>query len=141
MLFCVILVWPTKFENSLYFMQNVLEAWEFKENWLNILILGKLGSKQVFFKKQVISYLCILFTKFNALRSFYNILLCFSKIFFPENFGLALCISIDWNSGKNSFLKIKAKYCRNSSKHWILWIKCMSMRWNAFQKHLFWTQF
>ena len=50
MLLCVILVWPTKFENSLYFMQNVLEAWEFKENWLNILILGKLGSKQVFLK-------------------------------------------------------------------------------------------
>ena len=96
MLLCVILVWPTKFENSLYFMKNVLEAWEFKKNWLNILILGKLGSKQVFFKKQVISYLCILFTKFNALRSFCNILLCFSKILFLENFDLALCISIDW---------------------------------------------
>ena len=50
MLLCVILVWPTKFENSLYFMQNVLEGWEFKENCLNILILGKPGSKQVFLK-------------------------------------------------------------------------------------------
>ena len=97
MLFCVILVWLTKFENFLYFMQNVLEAWEFKENWLNILILGKLGSKQVFFEKHFISYSCILFTKFNALRSFCNILLCFSKILFPENFGLALCISINRN--------------------------------------------
>ena len=49
--------------------------------------------------------------------------------------------SIDWNSGKNKFLKNKAILCRNSSKHWILWIKCMSMRWNIFQKHKFWTQF
>ena len=45
--------------------------------------------------------------------------------------------SIDRNSRKNKILKIKAKLCKNSSKYWILWIKCM--RWNAFQKHLFWT--
>ena len=47
--------------------------------------------------------------------------------------------SIDWNSTKNKFLKNKAILCRNSSKHWILWIKCMSMRWNIFQKHKFST--
>ena len=44
------LVWPTNFENSLNFMQNVFEAWGFKDNWLKILILGKLGSKQLFLK-------------------------------------------------------------------------------------------
>ena len=49
--------------------------------------------------------------------------------------------SIDRNFGKNFFLKNKAILCRNSSKHWILWIKCMSMRWNVFHKHKFWTQF
>ena len=49
--------------------------------------------------------------------------------------------SIDRNSRKNKILKIKAILCKNSSKHWILWIKCMNVRWNAFQKHLFWTQF
>ena len=47
--------------------------------------------------------------------------------------------SIDRNSGKTNFLKNKAFLCRNSSKQSILWIKCMSMRWNTFQKHLFWT--
>ena len=31
-------------------MQNVFEVWEFKENWLKILILGDLGSIQVFWK-------------------------------------------------------------------------------------------
>ena len=48
---------------------------------------------------------------------------------------ILIAISIDWetgsidqNSGKNKFLKNKADLCRNSSKHRILWIKCMSMR-------------
>ena len=50
MLLCVILVWPTKFENSLNFMQNEFEALGFKDNWLKVLILGRLGSKQVFLK-------------------------------------------------------------------------------------------
>ena len=44
------LVWPTNFENSLNFVQNVFEAWEFKENCLKLLFLGKLGSKQMFLK-------------------------------------------------------------------------------------------
>ena len=48
--------------------------------------------------------------------------------------------SIDWKSRKNKFLKNRAILCRNSSKHDILWIECMSMRWNVFQKHLYWTQ-
>ena len=55
-----------------------------------------------------------------------------------------IAISIDWktasidrNSGKNTFLKTQQILCRNFSKHWILWIKCMSMRWNSFQKHKF----
>ena len=48
---------------------------------------------------------------------------------------------IDRNSGKNKFLKNTTILYRNSSKHWILWIKCMSIRWNVFQKQKFWTQF
>ena len=48
---------------------------------------------------------------------------------------------IDRNSGKNKFLKNTTILYRNSSKHWILWIKCMCMRWNVFQKQKFWTQF
>ena len=41
---------------------------------------------------------------------------------------------------KKQNLKNRAILYRNSSKHNILWIECMSMRWNAFQKHLYWTQ-
>ena len=44
--------------------------------------------------------------------------------------------SINLQYGKIIFLKNRAiLLCRNFSKHSILWIKCMSMRWNAFQKH------
>ena len=50
MILCVILVWLTKFENSLSFMQNMFDACEYKVNWLKILILGKLDSKQMFLK-------------------------------------------------------------------------------------------
>ena len=49
--------------------------------------------------------------------------------------------SIDRNFGKNKLKKKKPVLYRNSSKHWILRIKCMSMRWNVFQKQKFWTQF
>ena len=112
MLLRVSLVWPTKFENSLSFIQNIFDAWEFKENGLKILILGKLGSKLAFFEKYFISYSWILFIKFNALRSFCtNLLWFFKNQFFPKfqsiepifrsieiaikNFGQPLSVSID----------------------------------------------
>ena len=47
---------------------------------------------------------------------------------------------INRKSGKTKFLKNRIILCRNSSKHSILWIECMSMRWNVFQKHLYSTQ-
>ena len=68
-------------------------------------MLEKLGSKLVFFEKHFISYSCILFIKFNALRIFCK------NLFFPEfrsiepifrsikivikNFGQPLSVSID----------------------------------------------
>ena len=67
-------------------MQNLFKACEFKENCLKILILEKLGSKQVFFEKHFILYSCILFIKYYALRSFCIKLLCFSKNWFFQNF-------------------------------------------------------
>ena len=79
MLLYAILVWPTKFENSLRFMQNMFAVWEFKDNWLKILIFEKFGFKTSVFEEHFISYLCILFIKYYTLRSFYIKLLCFSK--------------------------------------------------------------
>ena len=75
-------------------------------------MLGKLGSKLVFFEKHVILYSCILFINFNALKSFCtNLLWFFKNLFFPEfrsiepafwsieiaikNFGQPLSVSID----------------------------------------------
>ena len=44
---------------------------------------------------------------------------------------------INWNFGKIIVLKTQQILWINSLKHWILWIKCMSMRWNVFPKHKF----
>ena len=62
-----------------------------------------------------------------------------TKILIAFSIGRAIG-SIDQKFGKQNFLKNKAILCRKFSKHSILWIKCMSMRWNALQKHLYWTQ-
>ena len=104
MLLCVILVWPTKFENFLNLMKNVFKAWKFKKNWLKIFLffLGKLGSKQVFFEKHFISYSCILFLNFNALRSFCRKLLCFSKICVFQIFN-QLNLFFDWSKMQLKF--------------------------------------
>ena len=56
-----------------------------KGECLKILILGKLGLKLVFLKKHFISYSCILFIKFNTLRSFCRkFAMFFKNVFFPE---------------------------------------------------------
>ena len=47
---------------------------------------GKTGFNSCVFEKHFISYSCILFLKFNALKSFCIKLLCFSKLWFFQNF-------------------------------------------------------
>ena len=54
-------------------------------DWIENLNFGKTGFRTCVFEKHFISYSCMWFIKFNALRSFCIILLCFSKkLFFPE---------------------------------------------------------
>ena len=71
------------------------QVWKFLEfyakhiwclrEWIENLNFGKTGFKTCFFEKHFISYSCMWFIKFNTLRSFCIILLCFSKnYFFPE---------------------------------------------------------
>ena len=127
--------WVWKF---LEFMQNVFEAWEFKENCLKILFLGNWVQNKCFWKS-FISYSCILFTKYYALKSFCTKLLCFSKkLVFPEFwsikpvsqsieivikiFGMALCVlinrtyfSISWKSNREFFKKLCSLRVHNYS--------------------------
>ena len=49
MLLCVSLVWPTKFANTLSFVQNWFDAWKFMENVRNF-IFGKIGLQFLFLK-------------------------------------------------------------------------------------------
>ena len=59
---------------------------EILREWIANLNFGKTGFKTCVFEKHFISYSCMWFIKFNALRSFYIILLCFSKNWFFQNF-------------------------------------------------------
>ena len=86
MLLCVILFWPSKIENSLILMQNVFEVWEFKEKLIENFIFGRFGFNISVFEKHFISYSCILFIKYYALRRICIKLLCFSKICFFQIF-------------------------------------------------------
>ena len=80
---CVFLLWPSKITCSWILIQNVFNIWDLWTNWLKILFLEDLGWIQVFFEKLLISYSCISFIKYCALRSFCIKLLCFfQKIWF-----------------------------------------------------------
>ena len=85
-------------------------------------MLGKLGSKLVFFEKHFISYSCIIFIKYNALRSFCTKLLWFFKnLFFPkfrsiESIFRSIEIAIK-NFGQPLFVSINAWLILDQSKH------------------------
>ena len=68
-----------------FYTKHILMLKNLKGQCLKILILGKLGLKHMFLKKHFISYSCILFIKFNALRSFCTkFAMFFKNVFFPE---------------------------------------------------------
>ena len=96
-----------------FYAKHILMLKNLKGQCLKILILGKLGLKHMFLKKHFISYSCILFIKFNALRSFcIKFAMFFRNMFFPEfrsikavfrlieivikNLSEPLSVSIDW---------------------------------------------
>ena len=72
------------------FVQNIFCVWDFKGRMIKNLNLGKTRFKTCVLEKHFISYSCILFLIFNALRSFFKNWFIFSKILFFQNF--------DWSS-------------------------------------------
>ena len=86
MLLCVSLVWPTKFANTLSFMQNWFNDWKFMENVRNF-IFGKTGLNSLFLK--------IISSHTHAFCSSISMFWVVPKIFFkncvfPQNF-VSLC--------------------------------------------------
>ena len=63
-------------------MQNAFNVWSFGDKLVEKLVFGRSGLNSSVFEKLLISYSCILFMKYCALRSFCIKLLCFSKIWF-----------------------------------------------------------
>ena len=113
---------------------------------------GKTGFKTSVFEKHFISYSCILFITYYALRSFYIILLCFSKNWFFQNFdrsnlflnrsklqlnfGLALCVSIAVGSIESDFQSIEPNFwsIENRTKSFLkLWVFTCSITFKLFQ--------
>ena len=92
-------------------MQNIFGVWEFKWRMFENLNFGKTGFKTCVLEKHFILYSCILFIFFNAWRSFYTKLGCFSKpclffiLFYFIFFRISIdrgCFSINRNCFKNS---------------------------------------
>ena len=73
----------------------------------------KTGFKTCVFEKYFISYSCILFIKFNALRSFYTKLLCVF-FFFLEFRSIEIAFKI---FGQLLFVSIDARLILDQSKH------------------------
>ena len=63
-------------------VQTIFCVWEFKGRMFENLNFGKTGFKTCVLEKHYISYSCILFLIFNALRSFFKNQVIFSKIIF-----------------------------------------------------------
>ena len=106
---------------------------------------GKTGFNSCVFEKHCISYSCILFLKFNALRSFCIKLLCFSKLWFFQNFDPSNLffdrsklwlkfwsgsVCFDWCSIANGSIEAL-------SIDWIYFSINQKSRWEFFLKLLF----
>ena len=72
-----------------FFVQNTFCVWEFKGKMFENLNFEKTGFKTYVLEKHFISYSCILFIIFNALRSFFKNQVIFSKMMFFQNFNLS----------------------------------------------------
>ena len=81
-----------------FLMQNIFGAWEFKGKMFENLNSGKTGFKSCVLEKHFISYSCILFLTFNALRSFFkNRFIFFKNSIFPEFWLIQSIFSINRN--------------------------------------------
>ena len=69
------------------FVQNIFCVWELKGTLFENLNFGKTRFRTCVLEKHFISYSCILFIIFNALRSFFKNQVIFSKMLFFQNFN------------------------------------------------------
>ena len=117
-LLCVFLVWPTKFENTLSFMQNIFNAWEFKrmdwkshclENWVQNLCFWK-------------TFDLILMHFIHQIQCFeeflHKIALIFQKFVFFQNFDRS---NLFFNQSKLRLKTLVSPYLFQSMLDWY-WI-------------------
>ena len=107
MLMCVILLWPSKIICSLILIQNMFNVWVVEDKLIQKNFFGRSGLNTSVFEKYFISYSCILFIKYYALRSFCIKLLCFLKIWVFQIFNQS---SVIFDQSKNSIF-FKSCFC------------------------------
>ena len=107
MLMCVILLWPSKIICSLILMQNMFNVWVVEDKLIQKCVFERSGLNISVLEKHFISYSCILFIKYYALRSFCIKLLCFSKIWVFQIFNRS---SVIFDQLKNSRF-FKPSFC------------------------------
>ena len=95
MLLCVFLILANQPSLQLlwvFFVQNTFCVWEFKGKMFENLNFETNGFKTYVLEKHFISYSCILFIIFNALRSFFKNQVIFSKMLFFHNFDWSILL-------------------------------------------------
>ena len=99
------------------FVQNIFCVWEFKGRMFENLNFGKIGFTTCVLEKHFISYSCILFIIFNALRSFFKnqiiffLKCCFYYFYFYFYFYLLFFFqNFDWSNIFFDQLKLYLKF-------------------------------
>ena len=117
MLWCLILFWPSKIENSLILMHNMFNVWVVEDKLIKKCVFGRSELNTSVFEKHFILYSCILFIKYYALRSFSIKLLCFSKIWVFQIFDRS---SVIFDQSKNSSF-FKSSFFLT----WLVFYRCL----------------
>ena len=104
-------------------MPNIFGVWEFKGRMLENINFRKTGFKTSVLEKHFISYSCILFLIFNALRSFFQkpiFFLFFKNSVFPE---FRLIQSVFWSIEIAFKILSEPLYVSINRKSWISFFK------------------
>ena len=102
-------------------MQNIFGVWEFKGRMFENLNFGKTRFKTCVLEKHFISYSCILFLIFNALRSFFkNQIIFFKNSVFLE---FQLIQSVFWSIEIAFKILSEPLYVSINRKSWISFLK------------------
>ena len=117
-----------------FFVQNIFCVWDFKGRMFENLNFGKTGVKTCVLEKHSISYSCILFLIFNALRSVSKNQVIFSKKMFFQIFDWS---NLFFDQSKSCLKILVSLFVWTVSINRTSWIKFFKTWILTFSKELF----